>query len=307
MSSASHPVICFGQQPNGFFPKGFFVDKVLTARELQKQMGGKIVWFCHDSDHDYRETVTKIKTDRYPERFIRLNINQPSKFEKLFAPLYLKDIKPGWPEETANKLQPIIPKEAYEIFKSIQVKPTPAPLPRGDSRESPPPEGWPKAGVGNVADFCIAMYRALGWLEGIEIVRSSDPQFRSQALDISNQDHYLDIEYKGAIVHARRLTPTSPSYHKRESGGSYFLDHGGNVRETVPVKVRAENFQPLLSPTRTNRFAWMQSVIHCTHYIYGKGEKEYVDFSPWKDIAFVPRKEAHDPDFAVVELNKKTH
>ena len=259
---ASTNIICFGQQPNGFFPKGFFVDKILTARELQRQIGGKIVWFCHDSDHDYRETVTKIKTDRYPGGFVRLNINQPSKFEKLFTPLYLKSIKPGWQEEAGNKLQSIIPQEAHKTFASMQ--------------------------AATVADFCIAMYRALGRLEGIEVLRSSDPSFRKKALDISNQDHYIDIEYKGVLVHAR----------KSERG--YFLNHGGNVHEYIPANSKPIT-QKLFSPTRETRFAWMQSVIHCTHYIYGKGEKGYVDFTPWKDVTFVPRKEIYDSEFAVID------
>jgi hypothetical protein len=284
--------ICFGQQPNGFFPKGFFVDKVLTARELQKQMGGKIVWFCHDSDHDYRETVTKIKTDRYPEGFVRLNINQTSKFQKLFSPLYIKDIKPGWQEETANKLQPIVSNDAYKIFKSIKVTPiTRHPEPdEGFNHQTMLRQAQHDNEVSTVADFCIALYRALGWLEGIEVVRSSDPKFRTQALNISSQDHYVDVEYKGSIVHARK------------NDQEYFLDHGGDTKEFIPTELIPDILsKEQLSPTRDNRFPWMQSVIHCTHYIYGKGEKEYVDFSPWKDIAFVPRKEIHDPDFAVTE------
>lgn len=260
---ASTNIICFGQQPNGFFPKGFFVDKILTAREVQREVGGRVVWFCHDSDHDYRETLTKIKTSRYPEGFIRLNISQSSKFQKLFTPLALKDIKPGWQGETANKLMHIIPKESFEIFKSVKTN--------------------------TVADFCIEMYRALGWLDEIEVVRSSDPAFRALALDISGQDHYVDVEYKGSIMHAR----------KDEHG--YFINHGGGVKESIPCNLNPV-FRTLISPTRDNRFAWMQSVIRCTHYIFGKGEQEYIDFSPWKDVTFIPREEIHDPDFAVTQL-----
>jgi len=37
MSTA--PVICFGQQPCGFFPKRFLVAKILTARRLQSELG----------------------------------------------------------------------------------------------------------------------------------------------------------------------------------------------------------------------------------------------------------------------------
>ncbi len=263
-NNTSHNIICLGQQPNGFFPKGFFVDKILTARKLQAHIGGTIIWFCHDSDHDYRETITKIKTDRYPDGFVRLNINQPTKHEKLFTPLAQKRIKEGWQEETANKLQPIVAKEPWELFKSIKAI--------------------------TAADFCIAMYRGMGLLGQIEIARSSDPQFRARALDISHEDHYIDIEYKGALVHAR----TSPE--------GYFINHGGEVKEFIPSNlIPAILPREKLSPPRTNRFAWMQSVLKCTHYIYGRGEKEYIDFSPWKDIQFIERNQSLDPDFAVTQ------
>jgi len=292
------PIICFGQQPNGFFPKGFFVDKIFTARKLQREIGGRIIWFCHDSDHDYRETITKIKTDRYPEGFVRLNINQPTKHEKLFTPLYQKRIKKGWREETANKLQPIIPKESWELFKSIHT--IQHDRHSGQSEESPTNVGSrtqeiPRQArddnktVGTVADFCIAMYRSMKLLEGIEIARSSDPLFRARALDISHEDHYIDIEYKGAIVHAR----TSPE--------GYFINHGGDVKEFIPSDLVPRMLRKeLLSPPRTNRFAWMQIALHCTHYIYGKGEAEYLDFKAFPEVTFIPREKTRDPELAVI-------
>ena len=55
------PIICFGQQPCGFFPKNFLVAKINTAKNLQKEIGGKIIFFYHDSDADYRETITIMK------------------------------------------------------------------------------------------------------------------------------------------------------------------------------------------------------------------------------------------------------
>jgi len=47
-----HPIICFGQQPCGFFPKRFLFAKITAARRLQKEIGGEIVFLFHDSDHD---------------------------------------------------------------------------------------------------------------------------------------------------------------------------------------------------------------------------------------------------------------
>ena len=56
-----NPVICFGQQPCGFFPRRFLQAKIVTARRLQSEIGGEIVFFCHDSDHDPRETQTILR------------------------------------------------------------------------------------------------------------------------------------------------------------------------------------------------------------------------------------------------------
>ena len=53
---SAEPVIAFGQQPCGFFPRRFLVAKIRTARRLQAEIGGRVVYFCHDSDHDPRET-----------------------------------------------------------------------------------------------------------------------------------------------------------------------------------------------------------------------------------------------------------
>ena len=38
---SGEPVIAFGQQPCGFFPRRFLVAKIHTARRLQAEMGGR--------------------------------------------------------------------------------------------------------------------------------------------------------------------------------------------------------------------------------------------------------------------------
>ena len=58
------PIICFGQQPCGFFPKRFLVAKIRTGLRLQSEIGGEIVFFFHDSDHDPRETRTILRHRR---------------------------------------------------------------------------------------------------------------------------------------------------------------------------------------------------------------------------------------------------
>ena len=86
----SSPTICFGQQPCGFFPKRFLVAKINTARRLKQELGGKIVFFYHDSDADYRETITVLK-DRQNGAEVRLNFTQENKLQKKFSPLYFKE------------------------------------------------------------------------------------------------------------------------------------------------------------------------------------------------------------------------
>ena len=40
----SGPVICFGQQPCGFFPNRFVFAKIRTALRLRSKIGGTIVF-----------------------------------------------------------------------------------------------------------------------------------------------------------------------------------------------------------------------------------------------------------------------
>jgi hypothetical protein len=41
----------------------------------------------------------------------------------------------------------------------------------------------------NIADFCLEMYRGMGLLEGIKVLRSSDPVFR-RLLSDSRRDNF---------------------------------------------------------------------------------------------------------------------
>ena len=81
-----HPIICFGQQPCGFFPKRFLFAKIVTARRLQKEIGGEIVFFCHDSDHDPRETRTTLRHRKTGEPF-QLNFAFDNQVQRKFSPL----------------------------------------------------------------------------------------------------------------------------------------------------------------------------------------------------------------------------
>ena len=85
MSNA--PIICFGQQPCGFFPKRFLAAKIQTARRLQKEIGGEIVFFYHDSDHDPRETKTVLRHRKTNEPAV-LNFAFANKTQRKFSPLF---------------------------------------------------------------------------------------------------------------------------------------------------------------------------------------------------------------------------
>jgi hypothetical protein len=168
------PVICFGQQPCGFFPRRFLVAKIRTARRLQAEIGGQIVFFYHDSDHDPRETKTLLR-HRKTGQPAPLNFAFENRLQRKFSPLYLKRIPPDWQVKTALQLPNYVDHPLIRIFK--------------------------EAAGGNAADFCLDMYRRLGLLENIRVERSSDPSFRRAACEVA--EFFVDVPYEGETVRAR--------------------------------------------------------------------------------------------------------
>ena len=245
-----HPIICFGQQPCGFFPKRFLFAKIATARRLQKDIGGEIVFFCHDSDHDPRETSTILR-DHHSNQEVALNFQFENRIQKQFSPLYAKRVVSEWYEKTARQLPSYVPQTLVEYFKETK---------------SP-----------NVADFCLEMYARMHLLDGVRVERSSSPEFRARAVAVS--DYFVDQPYEGEIVRARYRD------------GKLLLYKGGNRFLEIP----GGDFGPEeISPTRDTRFVWMQSVIHCTHYVAGASEQHYVKKADAPDVKFVRREEISD-------------
>ena len=74
------------------------------------------------------------------------------------------------------------------------------------------------------------------------------------------------------------------------------LHEGGDQFIRFPIKQPIQKSQ--ISAGRDQRFAWMQSVIKCTHYIYGDGEKEYLNTKPFSDIKFIDREKIDQSDYA---------
>lgn len=241
----SQPIIVFGQQPNGFFPKRFFVSKIWTARRLQSEIGGEIVCFFHDCDHDPRETQTKLRALKGGS-VQAMNFSFENKIQRKFSPLSLKRISPEWQANVARQLPNFVKPELVELFKSIQAK--------------------------SVADFCLEMYKGMGLFDGIRVERSGDSAFREQAIEVD--DCFVDVEYKGEIVRARRRGEGLVLHQ----GGSSFL-------ELPPVAFGKSQ----VTPTRDTRLAWMQSVLHCTHYVAGASEIDYLNTADAPEIEFVER------------------
>jgi hypothetical protein len=255
----SAPVICFGQQPCGFFPRRFLYAKFVTARRLQAELGGEIVFFYHDSDHDPRETQTILRHRKTAEP-ATLNFTFANKIQRKWSPLYAKRIPADWPAHTARQLGAYVNPAASEIFKRTQAS--------------------------TVADFCLEMYRGLGLLEGIRVVRSGDAAVRRAACDVA--DCFVDVPHQGEIVRARR-----------QADGSLCLHEGGDCYLTLPAIAFTKE---QVSPSRDSRLRWMQSAIHCTHYIAGAGEQAYLNKADAPEITFVSRDPIDRSDEAWTEI-----
>ena len=136
-----------------------------------------------------------------------------------------------------------------------------------------------------VADFCLEMYRGSGLLEGVRVVRSGDPAVRQAACDV--EDYFVDVLHQGETVRARFVD------------GALQLHEGGGSFITLPT-VPFEKSQ--VSPARDVRLRWMQSVLHCTHYVAGAGEQAYLRREDAPEINFVARDEIERSDEAFCEI-----
>ena len=278
----THPVIGFGQQPCGFFPKRFLVAKIQTARRLQAELGGEIVFFCHDSDHDPRETRTTLRHRKTNEP-AQLNFVFENRLQRKFSPLYLKRIPPNWRDKTALQLPNYVDHPLIDIFKRIS--------------------------AANVADFCLEMYRGMGLLEGIRVARSSDPAFRRAACDVP--EFYVDVPHEGEIVRARfkvgapvsnpaRAGNAAPKHAGSETGApTLTLHEGGDSFITLPETTFTKE---QVSPARDTRLRWMQSVLRCTHYVAGASETAYLHREEAPEIRFVNRDMIDRSDEAYIEI-----
>jgi hypothetical protein len=253
------PVICFGQQPCGIFPRRFLFAKFQTARRLQSEIGGEIVFFYHDADHDPRETKSVVRHRKSGET-LEMNFIYENKIQRKYSPLYLKRVTTEWREKTAIQIPAYADRRWVEVFKAMTAT--------------------------NVADFCLDMYRGMGLLDGIRVVRSSDPAFRAAACDID--DYFVDVSHQGETVRARRF-----------EDGSLKLHEGGNSFVTLPACSYGKS---QISPSRDSRLRWMQSVVRCTHYVCGAGEQAYLRKEDAPEITYVVRDTIDRADEAYTDV-----
>ncbi len=245
------PVVALGHQPCGFIPKKFFYYKIATAHRISRQIGGEVVLFYHDSDHDYRETIVEV-VDRSSHRTARLNFEQENKIQKKYSPLYAKRVPTWWKEKMLRQLPRFTDSTYIDLFAATQEE--------------------------NVADFCLSIYRRMGLLEGVKVVRSSDPEIRDKAIDL-HPPYFVDLNYHGELVRAKW------------EEGEFTLHQGGSEYLRLPHE---EVQKRQISPHSSNRLRWMQSVIGCTHYITGTGEESYLKKKETPEITFHLREAADD-------------
>jgi hypothetical protein len=217
-----HPIICFGQQACGFFPKRYLFAKILTARRLREEIGGEIVFFFHDSDHDPRETITILR-NRHTNEEAALNFQFENRIQKQFSPLYAKGVLPEWHQKTARQLPNYVRRSLVAHFKQTKCS--------------------------NVADFCLEMYMRMGLLEGVRVERSSARELRARAVAVS--DYFVDQRYEGEIVRAR-YRDGKLLLHK---GGNRFLEiPGGEFSPEQISPARDTRFRWMQSVIRCTHY-----------------------------------------------------
>ena len=163
--------------------------RIFTARRLAAELGGEIVFFYHDSDHDPRETQT-ILTHRKTGQQAKLNFLCDNKVQRKWSPLYAKHVSAEWQANTARQLPAYVDAPMVETFRGVEAR--------------------------NVADFCLEMYARMGLLDGVRVVRSGDPATRCAACAVT--DHFVDVPYEGEMVRARWQ---DGALRLHEGGGAY--------------------------------------------------------------------------------------
>jgi hypothetical protein len=213
------------------------------------EIGGEIVFFFHDSDHDPRETITILR-DQHTDEYLALNFQFENRIQKQFSPLYAKRVLPEWQEKTARQLPRYVSRSLVAHFKETKAS--------------------------NVANFCLEMYTRMGLLDGIRVARSSASDFRARAVAVS--DYFVDAQYEGEIVRAR-YRDGKLLLHK---GGDRFVEiPGGEFGPKQISPTRDTRFVWMQSVVRCTHYVAGASE---QHYI-NKGDAPEVKFVRRDDIS----------------------
>jgi hypothetical protein len=102
-------------------------------------------------------------------------------------------------------------------------------------------------------------------------------------------EFFVDVPHEGEIVRARFVD------------GSFKLHEGGDSFVSFPATTFTKE---QISPARDTRLKWMQSAVHCTHYIAGAGEQAYLRREDAPEITFVQRDEIDRSDEAYTEISQ---
>ena len=111
------------------------------------------------------------------------------------------------------------------------------------------------------------------------------PTFRRAACDI--EEFFVDVPHEGEIVRARCCD------------GAFKLHEGGDRFVNLPTTTFTKE---QVSPSRDTRLRWMQSVVHCTHYVSGASEQDYLHSEETPEITFVKRDIIDRSDEAYTEI-----
>src|SRR5262249_56147807 len=127
-----------------------------------------------DGGQEVREkgTSRRHRVTGEPEK---VNFAVVTKLQRKFSPLFVKRIATDWQGKTLRRLPNYLDARATELFRKTTAE--------------------------TVADFCLEMYTHMGLLDGIHVVRSSDPALRRSACEV--RDYFVDVSYSGEIVRAR--------------------------------------------------------------------------------------------------------
>jgi len=80
------PVICFGQQPCGSSTSASWFQN-RDGQALQQEIGGEIVYFFHDSDHDLSRDPNRAPPPQ-DRRAVRVQLSFENQTQRKYSPLY---------------------------------------------------------------------------------------------------------------------------------------------------------------------------------------------------------------------------